>query len=144
MPLSSSPPGAKKKTSRAASSNKKKTLASGAVVSHPTVASLNNSSQLTTEQWYRSATTTRTYAGYVKAGKKWLTEWANESRQTMGGEDSAGISEECSVFLDAFDCIGEHTPTALRMLTTFKCDHEEKKFATAEGLRSAFKSYFER
>ncbi|KAF7982023.1 hypothetical protein HWV62_30272 [Athelia sp. TMB] len=30
------------------------------------------------------------------------------------------------------------------MLTAFKCDHEGKKFSTAEGIRSAFKSYFER
>lgn len=120
----------------------------GTDVSQLTAASLDSASRMTAEQWYRSANTTKAYAGYVKGGKKFLDDWTREGRETAPGEESQQddmeIPEERSAFRNAFDCIGEHTPTALRMLTTFKCDHEGKKFATAEGLRSAFKAYFER
>lgn len=123
-------------------SPKKQTLGA-AENPHPTVASLDSSSRLTAEQWYRSKNTTKTYAAYVKAGKEWLASWAKEGREALEGEfqgDGVGVPE----LGNALDTIGEHTPTALRMLTAFKCDHQEKKFSTAEGLRSSFKSYFER
>lgn len=112
----------------------------------PSAMSLIDSSRLTTEQWYRSKNTTKAYAGYVKAGKLWLETWAKEPRDAMADEESqlgTGMAEERSTFLNAFDSIGEHTATALHMLTAFKCDHKGKKFATAEGVRSAFKSYFQ-
>lgn len=137
-------PATPKKT-RAASSRspKKQTLGTTGQPPRPTAASLDSSSRLTADQWYRSTNTTKTYAAYVKAGKKFLESWTKEDRETVTGEsegDGAGVPE----FENAFDNIDEHTPTALRMLTAFKCDHEKKKFSTAEGIRSAFKSYFER
>lgn len=128
---------------RAGNSRSPKKKALGAATTpHPTAAALNSSSRLTAEQWFRSKNTTKTYANYVKAGKKFLASWAEEGRETVEGETQGdcGLPE----YANAFDIIGEHTPTALRMLTAFKCDHEEKKFSTAEGLRSSFKSYFER
>ncbi|KAJ7727072.1 hypothetical protein B0H16DRAFT_1735336 [Mycena metata] len=36
------------------------------------------------------------------------------------------------------------TPLTLRALTAYKCEHLERGFASAEGLCSAFKDYFER
>ncbi|KAK7035132.1 hypothetical protein R3P38DRAFT_3184690 [Favolaschia claudopus] len=65
-----------------------------------------------------SQQTTNGYANYVKSGKKWLEEWTSEGR--------------------------EHTPLALRALNAYKCEHLERSFASAEGIRSAFKDYFER
>lgn len=136
-------PSTPRKPRAGTSQSPKKHALGTAETARPTAASLDSSSRLTAEQWYRSKNTTKTYAAYVKAGKKWLASWAEEGRETLEGEfqgDGAGVPE----LANSFDTIGEHTPTALRMLTAFKCDHEEKKFATAEGLRSSFKSYFER
>ncbi|KAJ7458218.1 hypothetical protein FB451DRAFT_1406520 [Mycena latifolia] len=72
------------------------------------------------------------YANYVKSGKKWLVDWTAEGR----------LDDEISA--DAFDTITAETPLALRALMVFKFEHLERGFATAEGLRSAFKVYFER
>ena len=44
----------------------------------PTTQSLLEKSRLTTEDWYKSKRTTKQYASYVKAGKKWLEEWVQE------------------------------------------------------------------
>ncbi|KAJ6486281.1 hypothetical protein DFH09DRAFT_1291609 [Mycena vulgaris] len=79
----------------------------------PSASSLLQHSQQTTEEWYKSQSTKKGYANYVKGA-------------------------------DAFDNIGAETPLALRALTAYKCEHLERGFATAEGLRSAFKDYFER
>lgn len=128
------------KKTRSTPSNKLKTLGD---THHPSAAALFDSSRMTTEQWYRSKNTTRAYAGYVKAGKVWLDEWAKEPRDDEESQLRTSMPEERSIFLKAFDSIGEHTPSALHMLTVFKCDHLGLKFATAEGLRSSFKSYFQ-
>ncbi|KZP19652.1 hypothetical protein FIBSPDRAFT_955310 [Athelia psychrophila] len=121
-------------------SPKKKTIGAAAAP-RPTAAALDTSSLLTAEQWFHSKNTTRTYANYVKAGKKFLARWADVGRETVEEETQGGSLPE---YTNAFDIIGEHTPIALQMLTAFKCDYEEKRFATAEGLCSSFKSYFER
>lgn len=113
----------------------------------PTASALLAHSSITTEQWYKSSKTTKTYAGYVKGGKKWLESWVQEPRDTLAqaeGESDEEEPEERTAFRGVFDTISEHTPTALRMLTTYKCDHQKLGFSTAEGLRSAFKDYFER
>lgn len=98
----------------------------------PSASSLLNNSQQTTDEWYKSQRTKKGYANYVKSGKKWLLDWTAEGR--LDGEIAA----------DAFDTITAETPLALRALTAFKCEHLERGFASAEGLRSAFKDYFER
>ncbi|KAJ6456576.1 hypothetical protein DFH09DRAFT_847576, partial [Mycena vulgaris] len=86
----------------------------------------------TTEEWYKSQSTKKGYANYVKGGKKWLVDWNAEGR----------LDDEISA--DAFDNIGAETPLALRALTAYKCEHLERGFVTVDGLRSAFKDYFER
>ncbi|KAJ6495828.1 hypothetical protein DFH09DRAFT_1290322 [Mycena vulgaris] len=98
----------------------------------PSASSLLQHSQQTTEEWYKSQSTKKGYVNYVKGGKKWLVDWTAEGR----------LDDEISA--DAFDNIGAETPLALRALTAYKCEHLERGFATAEGLRSAFKDYFER
>jgi hypothetical protein len=74
----------------------------------------------------------------------WLENWTKESRQGPEDEQMGEVSEERSAFTGAFDTIGAHTPTALQLLTAYKCDHLGRQFETAEGLRSAFKLYWER
>ncbi|KAJ7128266.1 hypothetical protein C8R46DRAFT_1237037 [Mycena filopes] len=98
----------------------------------PSASSLLNNSQQTTDDWYKSPRTKKGYASYVKSGKGWLTDWTAEDR----------LDDEISC--DAFDVITAQTPLALRALTAYKCEHLERGFASAEGLRSAFKDYFER
>ncbi|KAJ7087564.1 hypothetical protein B0H15DRAFT_982779 [Mycena belliarum] len=98
----------------------------------PSASSLLNNSQQTTDEWYKSKRTKKGYANYVKSGKKWLVDWTAEGR----------LDDEISA--DAFDEITAETPLALRALTAYKCEHLERGFASAEGLRSAFKDYFER
>jgi len=103
----------------------------------PSASTLLNHSQQTTDEWYKSVRTKKGYASYVKSGKKWLAEWVAEDR--LDDQES-----EESNFAGAFDNLTSQTPTALRLLTAYKCDHQGRAFATAEGLRSAFKHYFER
>ncbi|KAJ7059095.1 hypothetical protein C8F01DRAFT_1232196 [Mycena amicta] len=86
----------------------------------------------TTDEWYKAARTKKGYANYVKSAKKWLVEWTADKH--LDGEISA----------DVFDVISEQTPVALRALPAFKGEHMGLGFASAEGIRSAFKDYFER
>ncbi|KAJ6532615.1 hypothetical protein B0H19DRAFT_1383964 [Mycena capillaripes] len=95
-------------------------------------AGVTRKGQQTTDEWYKSSRTKKGYANYVKSGKKWLVDWTAEGR----------LDDEISA--DAFDSITDQTPLALRALTAYKCEHLERGFASAEGLRSAFKDYFER
>jgi hypothetical protein len=99
---------------------------------HPSASSLLSNSQQTTDAWYKSPRTKKGYASYVKSGKAWLVDWTAEGH----------LDNEISS--DAFDVITAQTPLALRALTAYKCEHLERGFASAEGLRSAFKDYFER
>lgn len=102
---------------------------------------LLQSSRLTTDEWYKATRTTKTYANYVKAGKKWLEDWVTESRDD--GNTTGNDREERMAFRGAFDVIGANTPTALRLYTAYKCEHQGLGFPTADGIRSAFKQYFE-
>ena len=112
---------------------------------NPSVSDLLSQSRLTSEEWYRSPRTTKAYAGYVKSGKIFLDSWADEATFVAGGPDIVNDDSEDKLgFARAFDEISSRTPLALRLLTAYKCDHQGKGFSTAEGLRSAFKSYFER
>ncbi|KAJ7900711.1 hypothetical protein B0H14DRAFT_2493618 [Mycena olivaceomarginata] len=99
---------------------------------HPSASSLLSNSQQTTDAWYKSPRTKKGYASYVKSGKAWLVDWTAEGH----------LDNEISS--DAFDVITAQTPLALRALTAYKCEHLERGFASTEGLRSAFKDYFER
>ncbi len=118
----------------------------------PSAAQLLNQSQQTTEEWYKAVRTKKGYAGYVKGGKVWLQEqWSKPTLDVSGSNSSESIPElddeeiELHSQLEkAFDSISEHTATALRIFTTYKCDHKGLGFSTAEGIRSAFKDYFER
>ncbi|KAJ7503635.1 hypothetical protein B0H11DRAFT_2222263 [Mycena galericulata] len=98
----------------------------------PSASSLLNNSRQTTDEWYKSARTKKGYGNYVKSGKQWLVDWTAEGR----------LDDEISA--NAFDTITAETPLALRALTAYKCEHLERGFSSAEGLRSAFKDYFER
>ncbi|KAF8325745.1 hypothetical protein F5887DRAFT_1085118 [Amanita rubescens] len=120
----------------------------------PSVAQLLDQSRETTDEWYKSKRTKNGYANYVKHGKQWLGDWAIEDRtdsddsELVTSEDRTGNDpEEGSTrvhLAQAFNTISDHTPVALRLLTAYKCEHQGCTFATAEGLRSAFKDYFER
>ncbi|KAF8326289.1 hypothetical protein F5887DRAFT_1084601 [Amanita rubescens] len=106
----------------------------------PSVTQLLDQTRETTDEWYRFKRTKNGYANYVKNGKQWLGEWATEDRTDDDSEEGS-----MRVHLaQAFNTISEHTPVALRLLTAYKCEHQGCTFATAEGLRSAFKDYFER
>ncbi|KAJ3728928.1 hypothetical protein C8R42DRAFT_750386 [Lentinula raphanica] len=96
----------------------------------------------TTEDWYKSSSTKKGYAGYVKSGKKWVLEWA--ANANFDASEDADNSVDTEGLAHAFDSISKYTPMALRLLTAYKCDHQGLKFSTAEGIRSAFKDYFER
>ncbi|KAJ7832509.1 hypothetical protein B0H13DRAFT_2370907 [Mycena leptocephala] len=98
----------------------------------PSASSLIQNSLGTTEEWFKSSRTKKGYRNYVKSSKTWLADWTAEGR----------LDNE--ILADAFDVISEQTPLALRTLTAYKCKHLERGFSTAEGLRSAFKDYFER
>ncbi|KAJ7143011.1 hypothetical protein C8R44DRAFT_726298 [Mycena epipterygia] len=111
---------------------KAKTAAAAPISDLPSASSLLNNSQQTTDEWYKSPRTKKGYGNYVKGGKTWLEEWTSEGR----------LDDEIAV--DAFDNITDQTPLALRALTAYKCEHLGRGFASAEGLRSAFKDYFER
>ena len=136
--------------SRAASTSPKKKKAqrymtTDETVAEPSASALLDHTRMTTDQWYKSTKTTKSYVNYVKGGKEWLESWIKESRQCLEDEDVMGeVSEERSVFAGAFDKISAHTATALQLLTAYKCDHLGRQFETAEGLRSAFKLYWER
>lgn len=76
----------------------------------------------------------------MKSGKDWLAGWAAMDR----ADDTLEEGNSRIDLAQAFNTISEHTPVALRLLTAFKCEHQSCTYATAEGLRSAFKDYFER
>lgn len=123
----------KKPTARARKTRTKATGTPSAPSSGlPSASSLLNNSQQTTDQWYKSPRTKKGYGNYVKSGKKWIAAWTGEGH----------LDDEISA--DAFDNITAETPLALRALVAYKCEHLERGFASAEGLRSAFKDYFER
>ncbi|KAG5220440.1 phosphate system positive regulatory protein [Salix suchowensis] len=110
----------------------------------PSTNSLLAQTVLTTDQWYRSRSTKNGYANYVKAGKKWLAEWVEQNTGESSPAGEQGIESEASKLAGAFDVIKEETPLALRLLIAFKCEHQQRGFSTAEGIRAAFKDYFSR
>jgi hypothetical protein len=96
------------------------------------------------DEWYKSVRTKKGYANYVKSGKEWLVEWAKKPELAGRTEDNFEVDDDLEMNLaKAFDSITEQTPVALQMLISYKCDHQGRGFATAEGIRSAFKHYFE-
>jgi hypothetical protein len=110
-----------------------------------TASTLLDRTRVTTEEWFKSKATTKAYASYVRSGKAWLKMFVEEGRSGEEGGATGGLGEQGHSDLSgAFDTIGEATPTALRLLIAYKCDHLGRGFSTAEGLRSAFKLYFER
>ncbi|KAG5639816.1 hypothetical protein DXG03_003345, partial [Asterophora parasitica] len=105
----------------------------------PTARDLLSQSKQTTDDWYKSARMKKGYASYVKSGKELLAEWSADDNDPNASDASDHVG-----LAGAFDSISEKTPTALRLLVAYKCDHLGRGFSTAEGLRSAFKDYFER
>ncbi|KAG5633499.1 hypothetical protein H0H81_007285, partial [Sphagnurus paluster] len=110
----------------------------------PTAAQLLSQSQQTTDTWYKAVRIKKGYANYVKSGKKLLQEWNAKQRTD---EVNEGASEEEATerteLGEAFNVVSDKTPTALRLLVAYKCNHQGCGFSTAEGIRSAFKDYFE-
>ncbi|KAJ3772445.1 hypothetical protein FB446DRAFT_800025 [Lentinula raphanica] len=114
----------------------------GSTEINPSASQLLSHSYQTTEDWYKSSSTKKGYAGYVKSGKKWVLEWA--ANANFDASEDSDNSVDTEGLAHAFDSISKYTPMALRLLTAYKCDHQGLKFSTAEGIRSAFKDYFER
>ena len=101
----------------------------------PTTAQLLSQSQQTTDEWYKSVWTKKGYANYVKSGKEWLVEWAKKPELAGRMEDNLEVDHDLEMNLaKAFDSITEQTPVALRMLISYKCDHQGRGFAMAEGI----------
>jgi hypothetical protein len=124
-----------------------------------TSAGLLEKAVLTTDQWYKSKNTQKGYASYVKGGKKFVEEWDKEHAEATDVEIEDGAVESTSdspqpdlspsssnslILSRVFDEIGVHTPTALQLYTAYKCELQKRTFSVAEGIRSAFKLYFER
>ncbi|KAF8174867.1 hypothetical protein BJ912DRAFT_931306 [Pholiota molesta] len=115
-------------------------------VSQPaTVSGLLAQGRETVDEWFKAKRTTKQYRSTVSSGKQWLKNWL----ENAVGEGDGAVTETVDRpedMLRAFDELNEYTPVALLMLTTFKCETQEKpcKFATAQNIRSAFKDYFER
>ncbi|KAI0057704.1 hypothetical protein BV25DRAFT_1919893 [Artomyces pyxidatus] len=91
--------------------------------------------------WYHSKNTTKAYSNYVKAGKKWLKEFVQQSTTNETG--APGV-DNANQLAGAFDSISDQTPLALKLYTAFKCEEGQLGFSTAEGARTAFKDYFTR
>lgn len=109
-----------------------------------TTSGLLSQVQQTTNEWFHSQRTTKGYARNVKAGREWLEGWVELSKSLENDEELEGAGDMVNpAFANAFDEIGEHTPTVLTLYTTLKCEQEGCKFATAEAIRSSFKDYFE-
>ena len=143
-PLTTPPATPKSQTCRKRGSKKnaaaQPTSGSALNTSDPSTSRLLDHTRQTTDDWYKSSRTKKGYAGYVKSGKKWVFEWAGAQMEP----DAQSSTDESEGLALAFDSLSKNTPLALRLLTAFKCDHNGKGFATAEGIRSAFKDYFER
>ncbi|KAF9999980.1 hypothetical protein BGZ80_000629, partial [Entomortierella chlamydospora] len=84
-----------------------------------------NAAKATETQTHRYAAKTReNYNGHIERGKKYAA---------MSGPDMAG----------AFDSLTIMTPVVLRAFVSHKCNENGFTYKTAEGIRSAFKRYFE-
>jgi hypothetical protein len=73
-----------------------------------------------------------------------LAEWTTDGRMDQDDGGFVGVDSDREGLGRALDSITEHTPTALRLIMAYKCEHLGRAFSTAEGLRSAFKHFFER
>jgi hypothetical protein len=77
------------------------------------------------DEWYKSVRTKKGYANYVKSGKEWLVEWAKKPELAGRTEDNFEVDDDLEMNLvKAFDSITEQTPVALRMLISYKCNHQ--------------------
>ncbi|KAJ7121155.1 hypothetical protein C8R44DRAFT_736834 [Mycena epipterygia] len=101
-------------------------------MARPSIYNVEKTGQVPAPNTKPEPRTKKGYRNYVKGDKTWLEEWTSEGR----------LNDEIAA--DAFDNITDQTPLALRALTAYKCEHLGRGFASAEGLRSAFKDYFER
>ena len=70
-------------------------------------------------------------------------ELSNRNPDIEGPPETVASGNDRTVFADAFNEAGEHTPTVLPMYVAFKCEHQKLEFSTVKGIYSAFKSYFE-
>lgn len=101
-------------------------------------------SQQTIDNWYRSKNTTKAYAGYVRAGFKWVEAFTDATRFDLDGSQATLMDPEQRMKLrGALETPGEWSPMALRAFIASKCDYDTKKYSTAEGIRAAFKNYWE-
>jgi hypothetical protein len=112
-------------------------------VEAPSAMQLLSQSLQTTDDWFKSVRTKKGYANYVKNGKKLLAEWTMDGSTDEDEVGLVGVESDREELGKAFDEITEHTQTALRLVMAYKCKHLGRAFVTAEGLRSAFKHYFE-
>lgn len=119
-------------------------------VSSPSAAELSQRGSETSSQWRRSSKTRKSYDSHVRGGKEWLATWCKDSDD--GDQLVLGVAHR-SELANVFNTVGEKTPLALRFYTIHKCDlGKETKdkgrkvcaFGTADGIRSAFKDYFEK
>ena len=109
----------------------------------PSASQLLSQSLQTTDEWFKSVCTKKGYTNYVKNGKKLLAEWTTDGRMDQDGGGFVGVDSDMEGLGCAFDSITKHTPTALQLIMAYKCKHLGRAFSMAEGLRSAFKHFFE-
>jgi hypothetical protein len=57
----------------------------------PTASTLLNHTQITTDEWFKSKKTMKSYASYVQSGKEWLKGFVEEVR---GHTEEQGIDSE--------------------------------------------------
>lgn len=76
----------------------------------------------------RAATTTRSYAGHVKAAKAWLEKY--QQNRSFNDPDLG----------DAFDVLSDRSATAIRLHWASRI--KEVAFPTIEGSRSGLRAYF--
>jgi hypothetical protein len=133
----------KRKRSSTKASASSDTQSTDASAEPPSASQLLSQSLQTTGEWFKSVRTKKGYANYVKNGKKLLAEWTTDGRMDQDDGGFVGVDSDREGLGRAFDSITEHTPTALRLIMAYKCEHLGRAFSTAEGLRSAFKHFFE-
>ena len=72
-----------------------------------------------------------------------VEELSNGDSDVGGPPEPVALGNGRVVFASAFNEAGEHTLIVLHMYIAFKCEHQKLGFSTVEGIRLAFKSYFE-
>ncbi|KAF8452794.1 hypothetical protein L210DRAFT_3468878 [Boletus edulis BED1] len=109
------------------------------------------------ETHLKAANTKRCYAGHVKRGREWLTEFFNGTTPPEDlpwlppGPEQALVSQDGPdpyadpAFAHAFNSTpNEYSDKALSLYLTYKGFHQDLRRNTVEGVRAAFKDVWDR